>query len=154
MNTLNLESYLQDNFLAGHANRFVVLVCEVGYQNGNPAPLPTGCTREQMATYGYTSTLLGAKSNQNYLHIMAPSTFETQVMKPLEDVSVGTPINDYYMISGTHVYARDFSNVKVLVNPSTSSYIVSLGGNYKKLDGSIVSSITMNPHTGEILLKI
>jgi len=65
---------------------------------------------------------------------------------------LGQPTNDYY--SYDSVYARDFENGKVLVNPSTTSYTVPLGQNYRTLDGQIVSSVTLDDHTGVILLKL
>jgi hypothetical protein len=153
LDSLNFLIWIQDNFLIGHPNRLYVPCALLRNTAGTPFPLPPGATPEQIATFAYMSTLLGAKTNQNYLALFGDSNFMAQVVQPLYNVDVGTPLNDYYMISGTHVYARDFSNVKVLVNPSTSSYTVSLGGSYKKLNGTIVSSITMNAHTGEILLK-
>ena len=64
---------------------------------------------------------------------------------------LGDPVSDYGEFGS--VYARDFENGKVLVNPSSSTYTISLGGDYETLDDQTVSSITMGPHTGEILLK-
>jgi len=64
---------------------------------------------------------------------------------------LGFPINNYYSFQS--VYARDFENGKVLVNPATSSYTISLGENYKTLDGQAVSSVTLADHTGIILLN-
>ena len=64
---------------------------------------------------------------------------------------LGSPVSDYDEF--VSVYARDFENGKVLVNPSSSSYTVSLGGNYKTLDGQTVSSVTLGGHTALILLK-
>jgi len=65
---------------------------------------------------------------------------------------LGSPTNDYYQTGS--VYARDFENGKVLVNPTTSSYTVALDKEYMTLDGKKVSSITLNPHTGAILKAI
>jgi hypothetical protein len=65
--------------------------------------------------------------------------------------SLGSPI--YYFYSFASVYARDFNMGKVLVNPKTSSYTVNLGSQYKTLDGRIVSSVTLDAHSGIILLK-
>ena len=65
---------------------------------------------------------------------------------------LGSPINDYYLFDS--VFSRDFVNGKVLVNPTTSSYTVSLGQNYKTLDGKTVSSVTLDDHTGVILLRM
>ena len=64
---------------------------------------------------------------------------------------LGGPISGYYPFNS--VYARDFENGKVLVNPTTSSYNVLLDQDYKTLDGQTVSSVTLDDHTGVILLK-
>ena len=68
------------------------------------------------------------------------------------DVSLGSPVNEYYLIGS--VYARDFAYGKVLVNPTTSLYTVYLDSEYKTLDGQIVSSITLAAHTAIILLRM
>jgi hypothetical protein len=46
---------------------------------------------------------------------------------------------------------RSFANGQVLVNPFDSSGTVQLGGSYTDLEGSTVSSLTMAPHTGQIV---
>lgn len=150
LDSLNFLVWTQDNFLSGHPNRFNIACCLLRNTAGTPFALPSGATQEQMATFAYTSTLLGIKSNQTYLGLLADSNFMTQVVQPLR-VDMGTPTNDYHIIAGTHVYTRDFTKVKVLVNPTSSSYAIPLGGNYKTLEGVTVSSVTMNAHTGEIL---
>jgi hypothetical protein len=66
--------------------------------------------------------------------------------------TIGKPTGAYYQTS--NCYARDFENGKVVVNPSTSTFTVSLGGSYRNLDtGATVSSITLLPRSGAILLK-
>ena len=64
--------------------------------------------------------------------------------------NLGSPSGAYY--KSQSVYWRDFANGKVLVNPSDVSYTVNLGGNYQLLDGTIVSSINLEPWSGEIIL--
>jgi hypothetical protein len=148
---LDFLVYVQDNFLKEHPNRFYVPMCLLRNTAGTPFPLPQGCTQEQMATYAYASTLLGAKTDQNYLGLLADSTFNTQVMQPLHNADIGSPTNDYYIISGTHIYARDFTKGKVLVNPTNQPYSLMLTKNYRTLGGQIVSSINVEAHTGVIL---
>jgi len=65
------------------------------------------------------------------------------------DVSLGSPVNEYYLIGS--VYARDFAEGKVLVNPTSSSYIVDLDSEYRTLDGQKVSDVTLDAHSGVIL---
>ena len=71
---------------------------------------------------------------------------------PEFDVSLGSSVNEYYSVGS--VYARDFAGGKVLVNPTTSIYTVNLDGEYKTLDGQKVSNVTLDDHSGVILLSL
>ena len=64
------------------------------------------------------------------------------------------PLGDYYKITSTAVYARDFMGGKVLVNPTGVSYSITLDGSYETIDGTIVSGpLTVYAHSGVILIK-
>jgi len=76
------------------------------------------------------------------------------VVQPLFDVNIGVPLNDYSMIEGSHVYAREFSNAKVLVNPTSDSYVIDLPGAFKTSEGTIVTRIIMQAYTGVILMRL
>jgi len=66
---------------------------------------------------------------------------------------LGDPIGKYY--SEGSIYFRDFENGKVIVNPSSGTPLpINLDQNYKTLDGKIVSKVTLDDHSGIILLKI
>jgi hypothetical protein len=116
------------------------------------SPLTTTAEKKQYCTYNYASLLLAVSTKNTYL--LNLGWWGATNMQNLWKTDVGSPLGNYSIIPGKHVYVRDFSKAKVLVNPSTSSYQIDLVGSYKKLDGTPVSSpITMNAHTGEILLK-
>lgn len=68
-------------------------------------------------------------------------------------ISIGHPLNDYYPCQ--YVYMRDFSNGKAIVNPSsTQSYSVSFTRSYQDVYGnSVGSGVTMDPHSGLVLLN-
>jgi hypothetical protein len=70
---------------------------------------------------------------------------------PEFDAPLGSPVNQYYLIGS--VYARNFTNGRVLVNPTSSAYTVYLQGKYKTLDGQMVSEIVMQAHTGAFLVN-
>ena len=109
---------------------------------------------KQLLGFCFGSYLLGASGeNSGFNFGTYWNTDGSHGYYPIFDDAkqLGNPVNDYYQFGS--VYARDFDNGKVLVNPSSSTYTVSLGGSYKTLDGKTVSSITMSGHTGEILLK-
>lgn len=150
---LNMLVWFQDNFLKGNPRSAFVSMCKMERMDGGQYPFPPGCTPRQIATYAFASTLLGIKTNQNYLCLNANVNITTEVVQPLYNIVVGTPANDYYMIEGTHVYTRDFSKVKVLVNPTSNPYTVNLEESYRTLDGQIVTEIMMVAHTGRILMK-
>jgi len=106
-----------------------------------------------MMLYCFASYLLGVNGEKatfgfNNIH----SRDASRGYYPEFDVSLGSPINDYYLFDS--VYSRDFINGKVLVNPTTSSYNVLLDQDYKTLDGQTVSSVTLDGHTGTILLRM
>ncbi len=63
---------------------------------------------------------------------------------------IGSPVGAYYQ--SQNVYMRDFSGGKVVSNPTGGSYTVNLGGNYKLLDGTTVSSVTLAAYSAEICL--
>jgi hypothetical protein len=116
---------------------------------------PTAAELEEvhdMLVYCFSSYLLGASGekasfgfNGFYSNDGSGGYYEEF------DVSLGSPLNAYYLMDT--VYSRDFSNGKVLVNPTTSSHTVNLGGEYKTLDGQTVSSVTLDDHSGIILLN-
>jgi hypothetical protein len=147
--------WIQDNWLSGHPSRFHVPVAKLAKGNQVHTSLPAGATLKQIVTYAYCSTLLGAKTAtaaQIYFTTnLGTSDLQSINIKQLYDAPIGTPTNNYYKVSGTSVYARDFSNGKVLVNPTDLAYSVSLNQNYVTLDGQTLSSLNIGPHTGVIL---
>ena len=69
-------------------------------------------------------------------------------------INIGYPIEDYHLRSDVAVYEREYNNALVLVNSRTSGYNVNLGGTYRTLSGSSVTSIYLADHTGIILMKV
>jgi hypothetical protein len=145
LKSLDFFVFIQDNYTSKNPERVFIPACNLG------ALLPADCSREQMLLYGFASTLLGIKNSQNYLYMKAEPNFTAQMIQPLFDLDVGSPVNNYFVVAGTHVYARDFSNAKVLVNPTSNSYVVNLNGSFSTLEGTIITEITMGAHTGVIL---
>jgi len=69
---------------------------------------------------------------------------------PIMDTNIGSPTGAYYQ--SQNVYMRDFTGGKVLFNPSANTYTINLAQNYI-LNGATVSSVTISPYSGEILLS-
>lgn len=106
---------------------------------------------DQESTFIITSFLLGVdKFHQNY--VTPSKQMMTDYVKRLANIEIGVPTESYHIVEGTHVYERDFTRVKVLVNPSSDPYVVSLEKAYETLEGEVVSSVTVNPHTGTVLI--
>lgn len=98
--------------------------------------------RYSLATFllGYAPGKAFFTFRSDHLHSM-PS--------PYWDVPIGTPSAPYSKAGS--VYRRVFSNGLVLVNPTTSSATVALSQPYRTLSGTLVTSVTLAPHTGQIL---
>ena len=114
--------------------------------------LLVNCTQKQMATFVFSSLLLGVNKSQNYLSLQGAMLLDE--VQNLFKIDLGVPKGDYYLIDGTHIYARDFTKAKVLVNPTDEPYSVNLNGDHETLEGKIVSSINIGSHTGVILKVI
>lgn len=76
---------------------------------------------------------------------------------------LGQPTGAAAAVAGTaNVYRRDYQGGIVLVNPDKVAHTVSLGGTFRKIkgtqaptvnDGSLVTSVTLRPRDGIVLLR-
>jgi len=141
--------WLENNFISRGKLFYPVVRNPLDWNN--QVLLPPDCTQEQCVTFTFATLLLGAStSGAHYLNL---GYYDSDYVSSLFALDVGVPLNSYYVVSGTHVYARDFSNAMALVNPTSQSYTVSLGKNYETIDGTPVgSSIVVGAHTGAILI--
>ncbi len=111
----------------------------------------SGASGSDLNMYTYASYLLGA-GPRSYYNYASYGNGWAGFGAPL-----GTPSGAYYYAN--NVYQRDYSNAKVLVNPTGNWYTVSLGAGLYGLnqDGSIASgttsSVNLGPHSGAIFLK-
>ena len=102
--------------------------------------------------YCFASFLLGANGkNASFGFNDINSEDGSRGYYPEFHVPLGSPTNQYYLVGS--VYARDFADGKVLVNPTQSSYTVHLDSEYETLDGKTVSNVTLDTHSGIILLR-
>lgn len=145
--SLRLLSWIEDNFLKNNPDRYFIPVI-----NKLPA---AGIAREQLLLYGIASTLLGIRTSRNYIGgiLERNDPFKSlPLIRKLRGADIGSPISTHYIIAGTRVFARDFSDGKVLVNPTSKTFCVPLERSYRTLDGNIVNEITLSGQSGEILL--
>jgi hypothetical protein len=151
LDSLNFIVWLQNNFLIN--NKMFLPVCynAAPYDQEDPA-LPTQCTEEQYVLYGFCSLLLAVDVNgESFINY---AYYNSEYVDSLFDLKLGTPLGNYYMITGTHIYTRDFTKTKILVNPTYDTYTAKLQEPFRTFDGELVDeSITIKPHTAQILLK-
>ncbi|MEA3254492.1 MAG: putative glycoside hydrolase [Candidatus Altiarchaeota archaeon] len=71
--------------------------------------------------------------------------------KDFYNAPIGTPLGERYKSQG--VWQRDYSNGRVLVNPSSEGYHVELGKVYRTVNNITLTSLTLGNHEGMILLN-
>jgi len=112
----------------------------------------------QKVRFGLSSTLLG----DGFFGFDFGTQSHAQIWQYDEyDAYIGSARSDAEQESnGT--WSREFTNGKVIVNPTSSAQTVKLGGEFEKLhgeqdqefnDGSIVSSVTLDSKDGAILVR-
>jgi hypothetical protein len=141
--SVDMAVWINNNFLSKGQKLFVA----VSY-NAADGTVPSGCTLEQYALFSYASILLATVNSGNSLSY--GSYMVNNYLQSLFRINIGTPINTYSIIPNTNVYTRDFTNVKVLVNPTDTAFNVNLNKQYLR-DNILVSALTVQPHTGIIL---
>ncbi|MFH1315134.1 MAG: putative glycoside hydrolase [Candidatus Uhrbacteria bacterium] len=120
----------------------------------------------QKMRYGLTSTLLGGGyfsfdfGEQSHAQLWYYDEYDAYLGHPVDDPE--DELDSSNTTFKPSVWARDFINGKILVNSTNSSQTIRLDGEYEKLhgtqdsktnNGAIVSSITLPPNDGIILLR-
>ena len=67
-----------------------------------------------------------------------------------ESTDFGTPTEPYQQVNG--VYRRRWTGGTVYVNPTSATVTVPIGGVMERLDGQLVTSLVLAPHTGDVLV--
>ncbi len=106
---------------------------------------------------GYFSFDFG---DQSHAQLWYYDEYDAYLGEPLDDPE--DELDDNNTTIKPSVWARDFLNGKILVNSSSSTQTIRLDGEYEKLhgtqdpatnNGAIVSSVTLPPNDGIILLR-
>jgi hypothetical protein len=97
--------------------------------------------------YALATFLLGYTPGKSYFAFRYDRSLTT--LNPYWSVNIGDPVGSYANVNG--VYERQFSNGWVYVNPTTTTVTVDLGGSYRTLEGTVVTSLTLPPHAGDVL---
>ena len=95
-------------------------------------------------TYTYSSFISSVFDRYRQLNVSLPEYF----------AQVGHPHSAIYQ--NQNVYMRDYSNGLTIVNPSfDQSYTVTLPAHtYKDLYGHLITTVTMHPYSGLVLVKV
>jgi hypothetical protein len=98
------------------------------------------------------SNYLLTRDSQSYTYIYGGTGgYGSFVDRPVYHAPVGHPVSGRFQIDGLQL--RDYSNGLAIVNPSSTSTIaVTLGDGYSDLSGQSVTSITLPPVSGAVLL--
>jgi putative glycosyl hydrolase-like family 15 (GHL15) protein len=108
----------------------------------------TAAQKEAYRLYALASFLLG-NTGHSYFYFSANTSDKATVDSPLYHLPLGSPTGAYARAGG--LYQRSFSNGRVLVNPATATVKLALGATYKTPSGASVTSVTLAPHTAQIL---
>jgi hypothetical protein len=68
---------------------------------------------------------------------------------PYDTFDIGTPTGAFRAIAGG-AYQRDFTSGVALVNPTSATVSVPLGGSFTDLGGAHVTTAVLAPHTGDL----
>ena len=108
----------------------------------------TQAQKDQWHRYAFGTFLLGT-NGRHYFNFIDDK--DTITAHPMWMFDIGVPSGAYAKING--VYQRTFTKGKVLVNPTTSTFIIPLGGTYIDSQNIVRTSVTLTPHTASILKK-
>jgi len=146
VDSINMAVWVQSNVLASDNHGIFLPICCAGDPEYGSL---SGVSLEQYETYCYASLLMAVQYSGNYMFMGTNDSYS----QGLFQINIGTPIGSYGIVSGTHVYSRDFSNGIVLVNPTATSYSVSVGSGFTNAatGDSISSIVTVPAYSGLIL---
>jgi hypothetical protein len=112
----------------------------------------TQAEKDAWHRYALASFLMGA-SEQTYFTFQYARDDDPTLTRPIWSTNVGSPLGNYAALANG-AYRRDFANGISLVNPTTAPVTVSLGGIYRTLDGAIVTTMTLAPNQGDVLIRV
>jgi hypothetical protein len=112
-----------------------------------------GATAAQQAAwhkFTLASFLLGTNGHSYFSFLQDTSNTALIQDYTWDHVNVGAPLGAFAKVGG--LYQRQFTGGVVAVNPTTAPATITLSGTYTNLDGSVVTSETLAPNTGDVFL--
>lgn len=108
----------------------------------------------------YTTFLMGYQPNTDSSFAIITQTSDpvtvTTVWHDYYETSPGDPLGPprLYRTTPTNIYTREYTNAYVIVNPTDVPFErLQLPREYHTPSGKVVTSVTLNPHSGKILFK-
>jgi hypothetical protein len=149
LNSINFAVWMENNFSGTY---LLQQSTDNSYWNADQLPSDmTVVQYQQYVTFCFASRLLTVKRLTT--HLSCGYYIDQSYPQSLFKIDIGDPSGDFSLVNGTHVYIRQFSHGLVLVNPTSTSYSVSVpAGLQSAIDGTQVTSpLTIAPHVGMIL---
>lgn len=116
------------------------------------AEMPATSTDLRAVRYGLASLLLAAGGSSSFSVSGSPSHTTEQWFREFDTArGLGAPTSADTKLPGD-LHQRDFAGGTVLVNPTTATQTVTLDGTYSGSGLTRVSTVTMAPTTGLVLL--
>ena len=111
----------------------------------------TTSQRNAWHQYALGTFLLGASGDAYFTFI--PDQDTPTDWHPWWDLDIGTPTGKYSKTSNG-LYQRNYTNGRVVVNPTTTSRTITIGTGWRDLwNNNVNTTITLPPHTAKIVTK-
>lgn len=138
-----------DMLLDAAAKNKTVLVTVKAWEN----PPASRAQKDVWHKFALATFLLGSSDKAYFNFTYENTTTSPSTYNSWWSTDIGTPTDSYHKDGS--VYIRNFTKVKVVVNPTDSAVTYQLGGNYTALGSTqTISSITLPARTGEVLSAV
>jgi hypothetical protein len=118
----------------------------------------TGATAAQLDAwrmFGQASFLIGNSGSSWFEFSSGRATPAWHEESRLDGIDLGAALDTHDSVDGYYrdgVYQRRFTQGIALVNPGDRAVTVALGDRYRTPSGDAVTSLTLEPHSGQVLL--
>ncbi len=106
---------------------------------------------EQVRLYALCSFLM-VQNDHTFFYFTRKDQAGGLHWRPEWDTEIGKPLG-LFNVLGNGVYERNFEKGKVLANPSNTTRVVSGLSSYNNWKGQAVSSVTLPPYSGALLVS-
>jgi putative glycosyl hydrolase-like family 15 (GHL15) protein len=114
----------------------------------------TAAQRQAWRDFGQASFLIGNSGSAWFEYTSSQSTLPWNDTSPLDNVDLGAALDTHASVDGylrDGLYQRRFQRGIALVNPGTAAVTVPLDQTYRTSGGSLVTQVTLAPHSGQVL---